>query len=703
MKAGGEINFNNPLRIYFVSDYPLARERGERTSASAHQIRDAAGEMWKEGHDVVVIAPGHVDRPERDHDLPYPVRTILFKPQDYAHQWNTLGPRYGFNFPVLDKNPNLGSDTLLWRISEQKVDQLLSGYMAMFRLTSIIFGEPDVVVTPHAVSLWNYVASNYPVLFMSSESDQFPAEGTEDAKNTRMIDLIREGVQRAFGGVALSNLIKTRLLKGRNGLKVAENSVHRIQRGLNPALFHHMADTTKAELLVRFPQLKGVSLDSKWVVLYDEYENPDVLRNLMKVSSYIENMYPDEDVVCIVVTEGDGHKLCEDMNRLQLDADRMRLITNVGMREKAWLVNAADSSLMYVGQEAPTSVTEPIERDLLILSMTAVVAKEDGRPVWYFPGRVDPFSKKIVKATLEDFDRNAVDLGLEKLKRVRRTIETLHHRDRRETSTYPVVSEERDIQERARRAVRYKARVTAFQRLAGSLVGNIPSDVQPLILEEPKTRDKGREKPFAVRSGIARGLEPLLFKAAMEGKRISAEHMYTDSPHHADRQARLDDMRFNSEAREAWEHLTASIEQKRSVGHAFRAWQHEMLGALYCVKFLDPLNSNAIPDPIRNPNGIISEMSRLVGHRSAELFIFLQLLSNIPAEELIRVGHHSSDGPETPKGGSGSGGGSGSNGPLGGASFEDHCDSNVIRLPTAMRTRQSFAMFRPPAVNLKRG
>jgi hypothetical protein len=679
MTSGGEqINYDQPLKVMFLSDYPIARETGERTSASAHQILDAARELGDKGHDVVMIAPGYVDRPERDGKLPFSVRTLLFTPENFIHQRNTLGPRFSFDYPVLDQNPNLTSDYLVWKMANQSVDMLLNGYMAMLRLTTLIFGEPDVVVTAHAVSPWNFAASNYPVLFMSSESDQMPHDVPDYLRN-----IIVEGGRRAFGGIAMSKLVRNNLLDGRQGFEVRRDSIEYISRGLNRQLFTGKAETTKYELLQRFPQLKGVSSEHRWIVLYDESGNEHVVHNLMRVASYVERKCPD--AVHILVTEGDGQRLCEQIDRLQLS--RMRLITNVGIKEKAWFVNAADRTVMYLGQEVPPStVVSDLERDLMLLSLTAVVVPGDNGPRLCFPGRVEAFSEEVVDTTLAEFDRNEGDLSGEVRFKVRSAIKGLRGtRERVDTMTFPAL--DRPVQTRARRSIRYRARVMASQRVAKALMDEVPEKLKQLTLDEAGSGAGPAIMDIPVQSGMARELQNVLFKASAMGERSPAKLKYLNPAHSKDRQSRLDAIVFDPEVREAWEKLVKDVDEGKSygrIGAAFRSWQHELFRALYRTKFIKSANLDAIADPRRNPDGILSEVSRLIGHRTEEVFKYLRKIREIPAVELIRVSKAASDDPGEPDGG-----GSGNKSPTG-ADGNGNAN-NVVRFDRRSATSSHIA------------
>lgn len=640
----------NPLRIFLTSDYPLGVQGGPPTSASAHQIRDAALGLHERGHEVVVLAPGYNHRPEITPELPFPVRTLLFTPTDRSLIKSTIGSRFPFDIPVLDINSNHCSQMLLSKFTDEMVDQLICGYMGMFRMTSLIFGEPDVIVSSHAVSLWNYVASNYPLVVMSSESDMIP-----DGASMSLRHIINVGVRHAFGGVAFSRLVANRLAGNRSVVSFPEDHIVHAPREIDRELFGPEGETTKDELLFRFKdKLEGVSSHEWWVVLYDQFDHPAVADFYLHVAALMER--GNERVRPIFITESKGYDLCERYERFQLE--RARFITEIGRLQKSWFMHAADRALVYMGYETPAGESDVLERDLIIAGQSAVAVKSQGGGRLYFPGAVDPTSQHIIDETLRTFDVNAVDLKGEIRVAVRNAIVGLAqdsgngfdllpesqverpHVGRSITRRIKAISDKRirEIEEIAFRHVRYMVRKIAMGRLSDAL-----QDSRPVV--NPRSEWRSRRKsitsgqlPLTTAARTAGHLEPFLFRAKHEASTIPAVLERKDHERLQARQDRLDAIVFDPDARSAWEEFTLEIEVGgEKMGSLFRYVQYEVLKALCRSSFLHPAVLSALPNPRINPNAIFSEVARLLQYNTEDLLHMLRHVEEADPSVLIQT------------------------------------------------------------------
>ncbi len=607
---------NDPLRVFLLSDYPLPLGELGRTSASAEKIYEAAEALHSVGHEVVVIAPGYEARPELGPEAPFPIRTMLFRPGHplLSREWKKSGPHLGFDYPQIDRNPNLASRFLLSQMSPQQFDQLLMGSLLMFRMTALTFGEPDVVVTSHVASFWNYVAGNYPIRAFTSENDMIPENADPLVRR-----ILHEGAERVGGVFAFSGYAASRVLPNFG----IDAPIQRIRRGINPSLFPRGLGLTKADMLARFsPHLSGVSPEARWVVLYDQVNNPDVAASLRHIAQEIVKQQPG--TFCLIVQGGTSDPSAGKGDSSQ---GQVRTIAIPDRRDHRRLLSVADAALVYVGTDVPPRTKDRLERHIEMNGQLAVVLGPDGDRKVFFPGRVDTFAEPVIATAEQVFNSYNAEVDRHLRSRVLNHIRGQSGRERWEK---PKGRRSGTIERHAHHAVNRAAFTYSLQRLVNAVGGSVPPEVQAVVPEEWQT-------PFSVPSsvGLLKYLEPELYRAAMEDEVRPATLVYTAGEHRLRRKQRLDNIVPHDETAMMFEALATEIREGRPLGPAFREWQDWALRAVYTSSFEHPSVWDAIPKPHVNPNGVLSTLARLSGVSTQALISWLRSVQQAPAIELL--------------------------------------------------------------------
>ncbi len=619
-----------PLRVFLTSDYPLALDEGESTSGSAERIQETATELQRRGHNVVVIAPSYKDRPKKSNHPPFPIRTMLFR--QYGKSRPPGVPFLDFDIPLLGSNSHLSSSLLFSQMGDVQFDRLMMGYMAMMRLTSIIFGEPDVVVSSHVTSPWNFAASNYPLLAFVSSSDMI-----SKGMPYRLRGIMVQGAKRVFGHFTTSWDGDRRLID--LGLKLKADPQYEIPCDFDVSLVQNAESTTKAEMQERFPQLKeGISEKNRWVVLYDKSNDPHVLRYFIRVASEIERMDKEENTACIIVGKYDPKLAMRLMDERTLK--RTHQITHEKKWEVQRLIGASESAVIFdVSGELPMMDKQPMQRDLWITSQLAVVSERHAGevPTIYLPGRVDQTSSDFLSDVESEVQEEAVDFDEEF-----RDAVISHLRAMRESESWKqeIVSSrrvKRDQAERhALRKVLYAVRGMLIKRIvnlaAGKGVDQGVMSLQPMT--EPGSSAVG-SKPERVRWRFMDLVERSLYIAVNGGKRIPAALTYQPHAHAKSRRQRLAQVEFDPYLRDAFNDMIRDMRDGWCPASAYRRWESVLLRKLYTSKFAKPAIRRAMPDPRRNPNGVLSEVARLTGVPTPTLFKYLAQIEEIDPRELV--------------------------------------------------------------------
>ena len=613
------------LKIFMLSDYPVPLSHGERGSASAERIRDAAFALHEAGHEVVLITPSYAGRPELTSDVPFPVRTVLFRPQ-HLDIWQKSGPYLGFDYPVLDRNLDLKSRTLLSQMSLEDFDRMLMGCLAVFRLTSLTFGEPDAVITSHAASMWNYVAANYPIRAFTSESDAIP-ESTKDT----IRDIIVSGARSVGGFIAFSKFASTNLAS--NFGITDEGRIKIINRGIDMGLFNSDTSLTKMDLMGLYSsELAGLSPDKRWVTLFDQSNDPDASAYLRNVAYEIAHDRP-EIAVIIIDRRGQARDAVGGGTVKALGPVRgnIHTIMLTDRRDQRRLMSVADAGVIYVGTEAPPRAMDRTERNLKFASLTAVMLRDEQGRRFTFPGRVDPFETEV----LEEARRDLRDYFTELSHKKRRNV--LHYLERIQQERAwiePRSSNGWTGLRHAKGAVIGAADLVAVRRLAlAAGEGLVDAKLRVIIPDESKPQ----QSLLPSDGSIARQLEQILYDAVKQDPRQVAGLTYQGSRHSAARQERLDEIIPHPDVKRLWRRLVRDIEQGLPVAEAFREWQDWALRAIYTSEFRNPADAEAIPSVRRNPNGVLSTMARLSGVTTEVLFEKLRVVAATPWQELVRI------------------------------------------------------------------
>ncbi len=613
------------LKIFMCSDYPVPLSHGESGSASAERIRVAAFALHEAGHEVVLITPSYAGRPELNADAPFPVRSVLFKPK-HLDIWQKSGPYLGFDYPVLDRNLSLKSRLLLSQMGPEDFDRMLLGCLAVFRLTSLTFGEPDAVITSHAASAWNYVAANYPIRAFTSESDAIP-EGTEE----RIRDIIVSGARSVGGFIAFSKFASTNLA-GNFGI-TDEKRIKIINRGIDMGLFNSDTSLTKMDLMGLYAkELAGLSPDKRWVTLFDQSNDPDASAYLRNVAWEIARDRPDTAVI-IIDRRGLAKEASDGSTVKAIGAARgnIHTILLTDRRDQRRLMSVADAGVIYVGTEAPPRAMDRAERNLKFASLTAVMLRDEQGRRFTFPGRVDPFEREVLDEARRDLQDYFTELSHKRRRNVLRYLDRIQQE---RTWIEPRSTNGWSGLRHAKGAVIGAADLVAVRRLAlAAGAGMVDPSLRVIIPDESKPQ----ESLLPSDGGIARQLEQILYDAVKQDPRMAAGLTYQGSQHSAARQERLDDIIPHPDVKRLWRRLVRDIDDGMPVGEAFREWQDWVLRAIYTSEFRSPADAEAIPNMLRNPNGVLSTMARLSGVTTEVLFEKLRAIAATPWQELVRI------------------------------------------------------------------
>lgn len=214
------------MRIYLTSDVPIST-RGYTESV--------ADELFASGHEVVVITPS----PRLKIDKPYPVHSTLFRP------------------------------------TTPMTDNLIMTQMWAFNLSTLIYGQPDVILNPNA-GTWNYVTSAFPTVFVN--------------RPTPLSDVTRRGIQRADGIIALTRGDASTIARSAF-YDVPSSKITVIPLGLDPELFDTTIESSRENLLSRYAQeLQGVDENAFWIVAStDVAQSGDIDTLIRAAQSYEAN------------------------------------------------------------------------------------------------------------------------------------------------------------------------------------------------------------------------------------------------------------------------------------------------------------------------------------------------------------------------------------------------------------------------------
>ncbi len=641
--GGRRISQNDRLKVFLTSDYPLGLSQDEIASDSAERIKQLAFELHNLGHKVVVMAPSYQPFPDITSRAPFPIRHLLFTPGD--GRLSDFGrAAFGFDVPALNQNSCLESDCLIRHMTEENVDRLVMGYLAMMRFTALTFGEPNVVITSHATSLWNYAASRYPRFSMVSASDVV----FEDM-HPKLQKLIRLGASSVHMFLALSDLETRRL----GDIVPKAQLVKRLP--FDVSLFGARSETGKRELLARYGEkLAGISDKAKWVMLHDRSGHPDVLKYFVKVGAQLERDHPDVAAI-IVSAQGNPKHVTREIEDRQLR--RVRLVQPTKRGEIELLLSNGDATIIFnESGELPRSEHQ-MGRELWIASRLAVIlnGQDEGLSTMYFPGRiykeqagVRGYFGRYITDAVEDFEWRSRDLDESARQKVLDELNKM----KRNASWVNLLQDELGDARRMRRGGRRgrirrfsnttlsedTPRTRAIRQLRYSVRRNVTADIASIAYTGFVPTSVAREKTGVDDSTIQREikrqrrwslmtyLEGFLFAAANEGTVGEGGLDYRPGPHRHLRGERLKAIKFNPEVREAFDDVVHDLERERSVGDSFRRWQRKALGAVYKSSFLHPADVGALPNPRSNQNAVLSEIARLSGVSTKSLQEYLQLV-----------------------------------------------------------------------------
>ncbi len=603
------IDTSEPMRFFLTSDYQV----GKGGSASAERMLKTAHDLASVGHEVVLFAPSYTEKVDIAKDANFIIHPILFKPANDP-TWRSGGaPFLGFDIPAFDKSRSLSTRHLFAHLPGDDLDQLLMAYSAHLFFGRILYGEPRVVITSHCNSPWNYVASNYPLVAFTSDSDVIP----EGASNS-VTRIMQQGAERVFKIISFSRVTadgKTFSAPPSGGID--EKKVHRVRLDIDMSCFSHQGQPTKEETVLKYGnELKDVSMHDRWVVLYDRSHQPDIERYLISLASEI--MRTCRGVTCIAIKERDdsfgiasGIRRAPDLRVIEVD-DNM----------KKMLMSAADAALVYVGGEGPPRDMDKMQRDVKISTKTALVMKSgDSRRVYFPAQHFNSTSDEVLTFANIDFRTHFAHLDDNVLQAV---LSRLTPKD--DPDVEDVAAPDADIQKMADRAIALALRnitTRLFTLAAGT------GKIEP----EMGTWDDGRDSdiPPAKAKDALTYLEPLLYEAAIKGW-LEASLKYVEPTFNSARQTRLNNIEYRSETRIDWDTLVHDL-NSANISHlalSLNNWMESVLRAMHIDNFRPSIKARAIHDPRKHPNGILDEIARVTGVTSKDIFNNANRLAVLP-------------------------------------------------------------------------
>ncbi len=304
------------MRVLLSNHFPL------EGSGSGIYTQNVARELTHKGHQVLVIAPGHMEHV----GYPFEVRTILFTPTDHV---NDGGDRLPFNFPCFTTHPL--SSTTFGDLNAEQRRRYVDAYCGITS-EAVSSWRPDII---HAQHLWvsGYAAhmTNLPYVATAHGTDLMGMRRYEAWVPTAL-----EGAAHASAVIAISKQVAedTRSLYG-----IENDRLHLIMNGFNESIFR-VFPVNRKELLGSY----GITGEPTYVVSFigklTDFKGIDVL--LKAAARYEDDL---GDVVTLIVGDGELRGALE-AQAMQLGLKGVYFLGHQDQSVVARILNAADVSIV---------------------------------------------------------------------------------------------------------------------------------------------------------------------------------------------------------------------------------------------------------------------------------------------------------------------------------------------------------------------
>jgi glycosyltransferase involved in cell wall biosynthesis len=304
------------LKILIANHFPL------EGSGSGIYSQNVARELVRQGHEALVITPSH----EQQEGYPFPVRSILFSPQD----GKTNGAeRLPFNFPCFTTHPL--STTKYADLVEAQRDEYVEAFEFAI-MEEVKAWEPTLI---HAQHLWTtaYVASKLDLPYVVT------AHGT-DLMGFRWYEEWRamalEGAANAKAIIAVSGEV------ARDTIELYQVSNERVQviyNGFNNEIFRVMPVERDA-VLKDYGLRPGIEYMIAFTGKLAEFKGIDVL---LQAAAIYEDVLGDVSTLIV----GDGG-LLNNLRALarELNLQGVHFLGHQDQDKVARIMNAADLAVV---------------------------------------------------------------------------------------------------------------------------------------------------------------------------------------------------------------------------------------------------------------------------------------------------------------------------------------------------------------------
>nr|VFK26723.1 MAG: Glycosyltransferase involved in cell wall bisynthesis [Candidatus Kentron sp. MB]VFK35701.1 MAG: Glycosyltransferase involved in cell wall bisynthesis [Candidatus Kentron sp. MB]VFK77441.1 MAG: Glycosyltransferase involved in cell wall bisynthesis [Candidatus Kentron sp. MB] len=241
------------MRILIPNHAPL-----EGTGSGTYAMNTAL-ELWKAGHQVMVLTPEHkpID------GYPFPVRTIIFK------NGKNNDAELGFNFPCFTTHPR--STNTFYDLTDVQIEEYIKAWRSAMKVAIESF-NPDVI---HAHHVWviPFIVSETALPYVIT------CHGTDlmgFRNDPRYRELALAGAKNAYAIIAISRQIQSEAM---NTYRLSQNKVPLIWNGFNPDQFKLIPNATKKAVLNELGLMASEKPLIGFVGKFTDFKGIDVLLN----------------------------------------------------------------------------------------------------------------------------------------------------------------------------------------------------------------------------------------------------------------------------------------------------------------------------------------------------------------------------------------------------------------------------------------
>jgi glycosyltransferase involved in cell wall biosynthesis len=301
------------MRVLIPNHFPL------EGSGSGIYAQNVAREVVKAGHEALAIVPDH----EPVTGFPFPVRTILFTPED-----EDPGDRLPFNFPCFTTHPKSHV-----QFGDLDADQR-AAYVAAFHQTiqaAVDEWRPDVI---HANHLWvtAYVTAQVGVPYVAT------THGT-DLMGFRKYEayrkIAREGAHDAHAIIAISRQV---MRDAQELYRLPDDRLRLIWNGFPDAIFKVMPGLDRAKVLRSHGLPENPTYIVTFVGKFTDFKGIDVL--IDAAATYEKEL---GDVITVMMGDGELRPQIE-AQAANLGLKGVYFLGHTPQPEVAKLYNLADCS-----------------------------------------------------------------------------------------------------------------------------------------------------------------------------------------------------------------------------------------------------------------------------------------------------------------------------------------------------------------------